>query len=172
LILKKFHSDVFSLIQSEKLKSSSYHPLVKFKLLILQVSAVLADNEVMNEIKPGEHGSTYGGNPLACRVAMAALDVLEDERLSDRSERLGQRLRQELRSALPADIVTCVRGKGLMNAIVIAPGTIICSSSFFSWLIDSFIENLRYCPTPMNDERPPANVSRWAIQSIMESFKK
>ena len=86
------------------------------------MSAVLTDNEVMMQIKPGEHGSTYGGNPLACRVAMAALDVLEDEGLAERSERLGHRMRQELRAALPADIVTCVRGKGLMNAIVIAPG--------------------------------------------------
>lgn len=87
----------------------------------MPVSAVLADNNVMSLIKPGEHGSTYGGNPLACRVAMAALDVLENERLAERSERLGQRLRQELRAALPTDIVTCVRGKGLMNALVIAP---------------------------------------------------
>ncbi|GAU92010.1 hypothetical protein RvY_04160 [Ramazzottius varieornatus] len=87
----------------------------------MPVSAVLADNDVMDHIKPGEHGSTYGGNPLACRVAMAALDVLENERLAERSEKLGQRLRHELRAALPTDIVTHVRGKGLMNAVVIAP---------------------------------------------------
>ena len=95
----------------------------------MQVSAVLADNDVMSLIKPGEHGSTYGGNPLACRVAMAALDVLENERLAERSERLGQRLRQELRAALPTDIITCIRGKGLMNAVVIAPGTFLIRPS-------------------------------------------
>ncbi|XP_055336800.1 ornithine aminotransferase, mitochondrial-like [Paramacrobiotus metropolitanus] len=88
---------------------------------IMPVSAVLADNEVMLTIKPGEHGSTYGGNPLACRVALAALDVLENEHLAARADKLGHRLREELKANLPSDIVTCVRGKGLMNAIVIAP---------------------------------------------------
>ncbi|XP_055336801.1 ornithine aminotransferase, mitochondrial-like [Paramacrobiotus metropolitanus] len=88
---------------------------------IMAVSAVLADNEVMLTIKPGEHGSTYGGNPLACRVASAALDVLENEHLAARADKLGHRLREELKAHLPSDIVTCVRGKGLMNAIVLAP---------------------------------------------------
>ncbi|CAH1258157.1 ornithine aminotransferase, mitochondrial-like [Branchiostoma lanceolatum] len=85
---------------------------------VLPVSCVLADDEVMLTIKPGEHGSTYGGNPLACKVAIAALEVLEEENLSERSEHLGQILRAEL-SKLPSDIVTLVRGKGLLNAIVI-----------------------------------------------------
>ncbi|XP_035674043.1 ornithine aminotransferase, mitochondrial-like [Branchiostoma floridae] len=85
---------------------------------VLPVSCVLADDEVMLTIKPGEHGSTYGGNPLACKVAIAALEVLEEEKLSERSEHLGQILRAEL-SKLPSDIVTLVRGKGLLNAIVI-----------------------------------------------------
>ncbi|XP_019626521.1 PREDICTED: ornithine aminotransferase, mitochondrial-like [Branchiostoma belcheri] len=85
---------------------------------VLPVSCVLADDEVMLTIKPGEHGSTYGGNPLACKVAIAALEVLEEEKLAERSEYLGQILRAEL-SKLPSDIVTLVRGKGLLNAIVI-----------------------------------------------------
>eukprot|EP00058_Branchiostoma_floridae_P018200 XP_002603689.1 hypothetical protein BRAFLDRAFT_126900 [Branchiostoma floridae] len=72
---------------------------------VLPVSCVLADDEVMLTIKPGEHGSTYGGNPLACKVAIAALEVLEEEKLSERSEHLGQSLRAEL-SKLPSDIVT------------------------------------------------------------------
>ncbi|MGH0156084.1 UNVERIFIED_CONTAM: hypothetical protein FKN15_030647 [Acipenser sinensis] len=82
------------------------------------VSAVLCDDEVMLTIKPGEHGSTYGGNPLACRVAIAALEVLEKEKLAENSEKMGKILRSEL-TKLPNDIVMTVRGKGLLNAIVI-----------------------------------------------------
>uniref|UniRef100_A0A8B9QIM0 Ornithine aminotransferase n=1 Tax=Apteryx owenii TaxID=8824 RepID=A0A8B9QIM0_APTOW len=82
------------------------------------VSAVLCDDEVMLTIKPGEHGSTYGGNPLACRVAMAALEVIEEEDLVKNAEIMGNILRNELMKA-PSDIVTCVRGRGLLNAIVI-----------------------------------------------------
>lgn len=82
------------------------------------VSAVLADDEVMLTIKPGQHGSTYGGNPLACRVALAALEVMEEEKLAENAEYMGQRLRAELMKT-PSDIVTRVRGKGLLNAIVI-----------------------------------------------------
>ncbi|XP_062381580.1 ornithine aminotransferase, mitochondrial [Sardina pilchardus] len=85
---------------------------------VYPVSAVLCDDEVMLTIKPGEHGSTYGGNPLACRVAIAALEVLEEEKLAENSEKMGQLLRTEL-MRLPNDVVTTVRGKGLLNAIVI-----------------------------------------------------
>jgi ornithine--oxo-acid transaminase len=85
---------------------------------ILPVSAVFADNEIMMTIKPGEHGSTYGGNPLACKVAMEAMQVVLDEKLSENSERLGKILREEL-SNIKSDRVTLVRGKGLLNAIVI-----------------------------------------------------
>ncbi|KAJ3607684.1 hypothetical protein NHX12_024735 [Muraenolepis orangiensis] len=85
---------------------------------VYPVSAVLCDDEVMLTIKPGEHGSTYGGNPLACYVAMAALEVMEEEKLAENAESMGQLLRSELRK-LPEDVVTTVRGKGLLNAIVI-----------------------------------------------------
>uniref|UniRef100_A0A6Q2XY12 Ornithine aminotransferase n=1 Tax=Esox lucius TaxID=8010 RepID=A0A6Q2XY12_ESOLU len=85
---------------------------------VYPVSAVLCDDEVMLTIKPGEHGSTYGGNPLACRVAMASLEVLEEEKLAENAEKMGQLLRAELLK-LPKDIVPIVRGKGLLNAIVI-----------------------------------------------------
>ncbi|XP_005091135.1 ornithine aminotransferase, mitochondrial isoform X1 [Aplysia californica] len=88
---------------------------------VLPVSAILADNEVMLTIKPGEHGSTFGGNPLACKVAIEALKVLEEEKLAENAERLGQILRTEL-SKLPKDIVSVVRGKGLLDAIVINVG--------------------------------------------------
>lgn len=87
---------------------------------VLPVAAALANDDVMLCIKPGEHGSTYGGNPLACKVALAALQVLEEERLADNAERLGRILRGEL-SQLPSQVVRLVRGKGLLNAIVIQP---------------------------------------------------
>lgn len=87
---------------------------------VLPVSAVLADDEVMLCIKPGEHGSTFGGNPLACKVAMAALDVVRDEKLAENAEALGKILRSELES-IDSDMITLVRGKGLLNAIIIKP---------------------------------------------------
>ena len=86
----------------------------------IPVSAVLANNEVMLTIKPGEHGSTYGGNPLACAVAMEALKVVKDEKLSENSEALGIIFREEMnRLKNESDLITEVRGKGLFNAIVI-----------------------------------------------------
>lgn len=84
------------------------------------VSAVLADNEIMNVIKPGQHGSTFGGNPIACAVAVAALDVVEDEKLSERAEELGKLFRSEIDKLIEkTDLITKVRGKGLLNAILI-----------------------------------------------------
>ena len=85
---------------------------------VLPVSAVLADDEIMLNIKPGEHGSTYGGNPLACKVAMAALSVLKDEHLAENAEAMGMLLRQRL-TELRSPFIKLVRGKGLLNAIVI-----------------------------------------------------
>ncbi|MGB0369171.1 MAG: ornithine--oxo-acid transaminase, partial [Flavobacteriales bacterium] len=87
---------------------------------VLPVSAVLADDDVMMCIKPGEHGSTFGGNPLACKVAMAALEVVKDEKLADNAQRLGEIFRTELNAFIAEnDLVTLVRGKGLLNAIII-----------------------------------------------------
>ena len=87
---------------------------------VLPVSAVLADDEIMMTIKPGEHGSTFGGNPLACKVAIAALEVIRDEKLAEKAERLGKIFRDEMR-AVKSDMIEMVRGKGLLNAIVIRP---------------------------------------------------
>ena len=87
---------------------------------VLPVSAVLSSNEVILTIKPGEHGSTFGGNPLACAVAKAAIEVLLDEKLAERAERLGKIFRSEI-EALKSPIVEKVRGKGLLNAVVIKP---------------------------------------------------
>ncbi len=87
---------------------------------IYPVSAVLASDEVMLVIKPGQHGSTFGGNPVAAKVAMAALEVVKEEKLAERAEYLGEILRRELR-AIKTDMISLVRGKGLLNAIVITP---------------------------------------------------
>lgn len=84
------------------------------------VSCVLADNEIMLNIKPGEHGSTYGGNPIAGKVAIAALQVLKDEKLMEKSEYLGKIFREEL-SNFNHPMKELVRGKGLLNAVVIKP---------------------------------------------------
>jgi len=89
---------------------------------VLPVSAVLADDAVMLCIKPGEHGSTFGGNPLACRVAVAALEVVKDEKLSEKAEHLGKIFRAEMQKLVKDfDFVKLVRGKGLLNAVVIEP---------------------------------------------------
>ncbi len=85
---------------------------------MMPVSAVLADNDIMLSIKPGEHGSTYGGNPLACAVAIEALKILKEENLSENAYLLGNILMNELK-ALNSPLITQVRGKGLLNAIVL-----------------------------------------------------
>ncbi len=105
------------------------HEEVKPDLLILgkalgggvfPVSCVLGSNEVMNTLKPGQHGSTFGGNPLACAVAMASINVVIEENLSERAQRLGEEFRSYLRS-LELPMIEFVRGKGLLNAIKITP---------------------------------------------------
>lgn len=89
---------------------------------VLPVSAVLTNDEVMLTIKPGEHGSTYGGNPLGCRVAMAAVRVIEEEGLTENSFKMGELLRSELAKQMPKEVVHTIRGRGLLNAIEISKG--------------------------------------------------
>jgi ornithine--oxo-acid transaminase len=84
------------------------------------VSAVLADDDIMLTIKPGEHGSTFGGNPLAARIAVAALEVLREENLADNAERMGEIFRSELQ-AVDHPMIDLVRGKGLLNAVLVRP---------------------------------------------------
>lgn len=84
----------------------------------IPISAVLANNEIMMQIKPGEHGSTYGGNPLACAVAISSLEVLQKEKMAENAEIMGQLLRSELEK-LKSPFIQSIRGKGLLNAIVI-----------------------------------------------------
>ncbi|HOK98233.1 MAG: ornithine--oxo-acid transaminase [Bacteroidales bacterium] len=87
---------------------------------VMPISAVLADDPIMLTIKPGEHGSTFGGNPLACKVAIAALEVIEKEKLAENAARLGEIFRSELKK-IKSDMIEVVRGKGLLNAVVIKP---------------------------------------------------
>jgi ornithine--oxo-acid transaminase len=84
------------------------------------ISAVLADDPIMMVIKPGQHGSTFGGNPIAAKVAIAALQVVKDEKLEERAEQLGKIFRDELRK-IDSEMIELVRGKGLLNAIIIKP---------------------------------------------------
>jgi len=103
------------------------HEQVKPDILILgkalsggtiPISAVLANDEIMLTIKPGEHGSTFGGNPLAAKVAIAALEVVREEKLAENAEKMGEIFRNEIRK-IDSDMIAEVRGKGLLNAIVI-----------------------------------------------------
>jgi ornithine--oxo-acid transaminase len=87
---------------------------------VLPISAVLADDEIMLTIKPGEHGSTFGGNPLAAKVGIAALEVIKNEKLAEHSDKMGKVFRDELNS-IKSDMIELVRGKGLLNAVVIRP---------------------------------------------------
>ncbi|NQU88098.1 MAG: ornithine--oxo-acid transaminase [Mariniphaga sp.] len=105
------------------------HENVKPDILILgkaisggtmPVSCVMADDDIMLTIQPGEHGSTYGGNPVAGKVAMAALDVIIEEKLVENSEKLGKIFRNEMKS-IKSEMIKSVRGKGLLNAVEITP---------------------------------------------------
>ena len=87
---------------------------------VTPVSAVFANDEIMLTIKPGEHGSTYGGNPLACAVGMAALDVVRDEKLAENADRMGKIFRSEV-AKINHKMIKKVRGKGLLNAVVTEP---------------------------------------------------
>ena len=89
---------------------------------VMPISAVLADDDIMLTIKPGQHGSTFGGNPLAAKVSIASLQVLKEEKLAENAEKMGKYFRQEMQKIIDElEIVTLVRGKGLLNAIIIKP---------------------------------------------------
>jgi len=87
---------------------------------VFPVSAVLADDDIMLCIKPGEHGSTFGGNPVACKVAIAALEVIKEENLAEKAEYLGKIFREEMKK-IQSEMVELVRGRGLLNAVIIKP---------------------------------------------------
>ncbi|KLT71352.1 ornithine--oxo-acid transaminase [Flavobacterium sp. ABG] len=140
---------------------------------VYPVSAVLANNEIMNVIKPGQHGSTFGGNPVAAAVAIAALEVVKDEKLAENAERLGILLRKGLNEiAERNDLITLVRGKGLLNAIVINCG----EDSDLAWEIClKFRDNgLLAKPTHGNKIRlaPPLVMTEAQIEECLEIIEK
>ena len=140
---------------------------------VYPVSAVLCNNEIMNVIKPGQHGSTFGGNPVAAAVAIAALEVIKEEKLAENAERLGIILRKGLNEiAERNNLITLVRGKGLLNAIVINCG----EDSDLAWEIClRFRDNgLLAKPTHGNKIRlaPPLVMTENQIQECLEIIEK
>ncbi len=136
----------------------------------LPVSAVLCNDEIMLTIKPGEHGSTYGGNPLACAVTMTALDVLLDEKLAENSFYLGDILREEL-NKLNKNLVSSVRGKGLFNAIVIKPHK---GKDAWDFCIEMMKNGLLAKPTHGDIIRfaPPLVMTEEQLMECVEIIKK
>jgi ornithine--oxo-acid transaminase len=146
---------------------------------VMPVSGVLANNEVMLSIKPGQHGSTFGGNPLACKVAIAALEVIQEEKLAENADKLGKIFRTELQKiAETTPTITTVRGKGLLNAIVIKP----TNSGKTAWdvCVDLKKEGLLAKQTHQHIIRfaPPLVITEkeiyWAlerVESVMKNFE-
>lgn len=137
------------------------------------VSAVLADNPIMEVINPGQHGSTFGGNPIACAVAVAALEVVMEEKLSERAQSLGDYFRTEIQKLVEeSDLLTAVRGKGLLNAILIND----TPDSSTAWdLCVALKENgLLAKPTHGNIIRlaPPLVISEKQLDECVEIIKK
>ena len=138
---------------------------------VFPVSAALADDDVMMCIKPGEHGSTYGGNPLGCKVAMAALEVVRDENLSKNSEILGQKFRDEL-SAFSHSLIKEVRGKGLLNAIEVNDSP--DSETAWNICLELKENGLLAKPTHGNIIRfaPPLVINEQELMDCIEIIKK
>jgi len=140
---------------------------------VMPISVVLADDEIMLTIKPGEHGSTFGGNPLAGKVAIAALEVIKDEKLAENAERLGRIFRDEFRS-IKSDMIELVRGKGLLNAVVIRP-----KEGKTAWDVCLAMKDIGVIAKPTHQHiirfAPPLIITedqlREAISLIKEAFK-
>ena len=136
----------------------------------MPVSAVLADDEIMLTIKPGEHGSTYGGNPLACKVAIAALNVLRDEQMAENSATEGAYLRREL-MAMENEHISIVRGKGLFNAIVIDH-----PEKDAAWQICMRMKENGLLAKPTHGDRirfaPPLLINREQIDECIDIIRK
>lgn len=143
---------------------------------VLPVSAVLARNEIMLTIKPGEHGSTFGGNPLACRIAMVALEVLVEEKLADNAFKLGNTFRSEIQKLMQRyDFVTAVRGKGLLNAVIIKP----TGNHKTAWDFCEELKNNGVLAKPTHGDKirfaPPLVLTEkelsWALDKIEKTMK-
>jgi len=135
----------------------------------MPVSAVLADDEIMLTIKPGEHGSTFGGNPMAARVAIAALEVVKDEKLAEKAEYLGKIFRDEL-SSVKSEMIELVRGKGLLNAVVIRP-----KNGFEAWDVCVKMKDMGLLAKPTHGNiirfAPPLVISEKQLREAIEIIK-
>lgn len=136
----------------------------------MPVSAVLCDDEIMLTIKPGEHGSTFGGNPVAARVAIAALEVVKEEKLAEKAEYLGKIFREEL-SAVKSEMIELVRGKGLLNAVVIRP-----KNGFEAWDVCVKMKDLGLLAKPTHGNiirfAPPLVISEAQLREALTIIKK
>ena len=131
---------------------------------------MLADNEIMLTIKPGEHGSTFGGNPIASKVAIAALEVIKNEKLAENAERLGKIFRDEL-STIKSEMIELVRGKGLLNAVVIRP-----KGGKTAWDVCLSMKDLGLIAKPTHGHiirfAPPLVITEAQLREAMEIIKK
>lgn len=134
------------------------------------VSAVLGRDEIIMTIKPGQHGSTYGGNPLASRIAMSALQVLVDEKLCENAEEMGKVTRDFL-SKLPSDIVISHRGRGLLNAIVIKN-----TPEFNAWQVCLRMKELGLIAKPTHQDiirlAPPLTINKHELNESLLIIEK
>jgi ornithine--oxo-acid transaminase len=137
---------------------------------VMPVSAVLADDDIMLNIKPGEHGSTFGGNPVACKVAIAALEVVKEEKLAERAEYLGKIFREEL-GKIQSDMIKQIRGKGLLNAIVIRP-----KNGKEAWDVCEKMKELGVLAKPTHQHiirfAPPLVISEEELREAIERIKQ
>ncbi|MBA7574978.1 Ornithine aminotransferase [subsurface metagenome] len=137
---------------------------------VLPVSAVLADDDIMLTIKPGEHGSTFGGNPVAAKVAIAALEVVKEEKLAENAERLGKIFRSEFRN-IKSEMIKLVRGKGLLNAVVIAP-----KGGKEAWDVCLTMKEYGVIAKPTHGDiirfAPPLTITEEQLRDAMERIKK
>lgn len=136
----------------------------------MPVSAVLADDDIMLNIKPGEHGSTFGGNPVACRVGIAALEVVKEEKLAERAEYLGKIFRDEM-SKVNSPMIEKVRGKGLLNAIIIRP-----TNGKEAWDVCEKMKEMGVLAKPTHQHiirfAPPLVISEEELREAIEIIKK
>ncbi|PCH70618.1 MAG: ornithine--oxo-acid transaminase [Bacteroidales bacterium] len=137
---------------------------------VVPVSAVLADDDIMLCIKPGEHGSTFGGNPIACEVAIAALTVVKEEKLAENAEAMGIIFREELQ-AVKSEMMTIVRGKGLLNAVVIKP-----KDGKTAWDVCMRLRDNGMLAKPTHGDiirfAPPLTINEAQLREALEIIKK
>ncbi len=137
---------------------------------MLPVSCVLADDEIMLTIKPGEHGSTYGGNPIAAKVAIAALDVIQEEELAENAERMGKIFRKRMKS-IDSELIDIVRGKGLLNAVAIKS-----VNGISAWDVCVALKNNGLLAKPTHEHiirfTPPLIISEEQINEALDIIEK